>query len=463
MDSEEAAKGFISRGSLTIGGEEKLADLKARFSNEPVSEEDKRELGAQWSDFVKEVRIRLGTVLKSQRVSVLLGAGASRAAGGPVLANIPVDVEDGLIDEGFDEDGKVASWLAAFYAACARNGADAPTSSEEIAVRRKKGDRDPLAANYERVLFDLHVWEEALEDDDSKLIGIGGGEEGFEQKEIKATGERLVKALIRRCELPRKTSSRGEETEPLQTHREFVRRLLTRPTNLRRVGVFTVNYDTLFEQAADAEGATLVDGFVGNVERVFRPESYDYDFYFPAETTEGPIHRLDRVLQLFKLHGSINWRSVEQSWTNPYGIESRQESVVDAGTAVIYPTPAKHGDALAMPYAELFRRFAAAVVAPQSVLITIGYGFPDEHLNAIVRQALAIPSFTLIVVDPDPKSAFVESLRALEDQRLWIFSGEFGYFERFVGTAMPDLRESEVERQVVETYRALTRETRERS
>lgn len=135
MDSEEAAKGLIDRGSLTIGWEEKLADPKARFSNEPVSEEDKRELHAQWSDFVKEVLIRLGMVLKSQRVSVLLGAGASRAAGGPVLANIPVDVEDGLIDEGFDEDGKVASWLAAFYAACARNGADTPTSSEEIAAR----------------------------------------------------------------------------------------------------------------------------------------------------------------------------------------------------------------------------------------------------------------------------------------------------------------------------------------
>lgn len=461
MDSGEVIKRVINGGSLRIGGEEKLAGLQGRFANHQVGEDNERELRGQWSDFVKEVRIRLGTVLKSQRVSVLLGAGSSRAAGGPVLANIPVDVEDGLIDEGF-EDGKVASWLVAFYAACSRNGGSVPTSAEEIAARRTEGDRDPIAANYERVLFTLHVWEEALGGDGAKLIGRGGGEEGFAREAIEAAGERLVTALIQRCELPRETASVGDETEPLQTHREFVRRLLTRPTNLRRIGVFTVNYDTLLEQAADAEGATLVDGFVGNVERVFRPESYDYDFYFPAETIEGPIHRLDRVLQLFKLHGSINWRSVEQSWTNPYGIESRQESVADAGAAVIYPTPAKHGDALAMPYAELFRRFAAAVVAPQSVLITIGYGFPDEHLNAIIRQALAIPSFTLIVVDPEPNSPFVESLRALEDQRLWIFSGEFGYFERFVATAMPDLRESEIERQVVETYRALTHEARER-
>lgn len=138
------------------------------------------------------------------------------------------------------------------------------------------------------------------------------------------------------------------------------------------------------------------------------------------------------MLQLYKLHGSINWRSVEQSWTNPYGIESRQEPVEDTEASVIYPTPTKHGNALAMPYAELFRRFAASVVRPQSVLITIGYGFPDEHLNAIIRQALAIPSFTLLVVDPDPKSGFVTALRGRdvgvqgagllsEEQALWTF------------------------------------------
>jgi hypothetical protein len=462
MESDEVIKRVIDGGSLLIGDEEKLAVLRSRFADEPSTDDEKHELRTQWSDFVKEVRIRLGTVLKSQRVSVLLGAGASRSVGGPVLANIPVEVEDGLIDEGLN-DTKATPWLVAFYAACARSGGVVPTTDEEILKRRGERDREPIAANYERVLFVLHVWEEALADVNSKLEGVGGREGEIERAAVTAVRKRLVRALIVRCELPRRADSDGDQPEPLRTHRELVQRLLTRPTNLRRVGVFTLNYDTLLEQAADAEGAMLVDGFVGNVERVFRPESYDYDFYFPAETTEGPIHRLDRVLQLYKLHGSINWHSVEQSWTNPFGIESRQIAVADVEAAVIYPTPAKHGDALAMPYAELFRRFAAAVAVPQSALITIGYGFPDEHVNAIIRQALAIPSFTLIVVDPKPESAFVEGLRAQEDQRVWIFSGELGYFERFVRTAVPDLRESEIERKVVETYRALTRMAPERS
>lgn len=443
---------LIGRGSLQIGGDEKLYDLKARFKEgKPTGEEEQHEFQHRWADFVKETRIRIGTVLKSQRISILLGAGASRQAGGPVLASIPLDVEDELVSEGLDGQ-EVKPWLAAFYAACLRVGAaGSPSSDEAILTRASEGDMEPLAANYESVLFVLHVWEEALADEASRLSDLSGWGLEFAKDAMAEARLKLVKALVQRCRLP--IPSGGEE--PLRSHRELVRRLLTRPTNLQRVGLFTVNYDTLIEQAADAEGAVLVDGFVGNVNRVFRPESYDYDLYFPAETTEGPIHRLDRVLQLFKLHGSITWRSVEQSWTNPYGIESRQEPVEDAKAAVIYPTPAKHGDALAMPYAELFRRFAASVVCPQSVLITIGYGFPDEHLNAIIRQALAIPSFTLIVVDPEPTSTFVKTLQGREDQRVWIFSGELGYFERFVATALPDLRENEVERNVVETYRAM--------
>jgi hypothetical protein len=455
MESVADILRMIGEGSLQIGSDEKLEELKGRFGEGELSEDDQQILHRHWGDFVKEVRIRIGTVLRSQRVSVLLGAGASRDAGGPVLADIPLDVEDDLVAEGLD--GEVLQpWLAAFYAACTRvAGSGVPATVAEIGARRNEADRRPIAANYESVLFALHVWEEALADAGAELGGVWAGVEGLDKDAMTQARVRLVRALIERCRLPRPRA--GGEDDSLKIHSELVRRLLTRPTNLQRVGVFTVNYDTLVEQAADAEGAMLVDGFVGNVNRVFRPESYDYDFYFPAETTEGPIHRLDRVLQLYKLHGSINWRSVEQSWANPYGIESRQMPVEDAAASVIYPTPAKHGDALAMPYAELFRRFAASVVCPQSVLITIGYGFPDEHLNAIIRQALAIPSFTLIVVDPDPKSRFVEVLREREDQRVWIFSGALGYFARFVMTALPDLRESEVERKVVETYRAITR------
>src|SRR5207244_725517 len=111
------------------------------------------------------------------------------------------------------------------------------------------------------------------------------------------------------------------------------------------------------EQGADAAGAVLIDGFVGTVNRVFRPESYDQDLYFPAETTEGRVHRFDRVLHLCKLHGSITWLLEPPSQENPYGIKFTDLPEPPPGKLLVYPTPAKFGETLGMPYAELFRRF----------------------------------------------------------------------------------------------------------
>ena len=115
-----------------------------------------------------------------------------------------------------------------------------------------------------------------------------------------------------------------------------------------------------------------------------------------------------------------------------------------------------------MPYAELFRRFASSVVRPQSTLIVIGYGFGDQHVNTIIRQALTIPSFTLVIVDPSPpepsteSTMFVSRLRAVKDGRTWILGGKtFGSFANFVEHVLPDLHDQQVMRKVVETHRSL--------
>ena len=60
----------------------------------------------------------------------------------------------------------------------------------------------------------------------------------------------------------------------------------------------------------DKLGIFYLDGFVGGYQKRLRTESYNYDLYFPGETTEGTVNRVDRVLQLYKLHGSINWKRV---------------------------------------------------------------------------------------------------------------------------------------------------------
>lgn len=48
-------------------------------------------------EVLKETRVRMGTLLKTDNVSFLIGAGASISAGGVSLANIPKPLEDALL------------------------------------------------------------------------------------------------------------------------------------------------------------------------------------------------------------------------------------------------------------------------------------------------------------------------------------------------------------------------------
>jgi hypothetical protein len=377
---------------------------------------------------------------------------------GQLIGSIPLAVESDLLNEGsrgtaqddFDQ------WLTVFYLAvryCATT-ADTPVSRDEIVARRSTlngADADTLPANFEQVLATLHRWRAALPKAGGRLRLDGSPGLDAKSEDLDKCLNHATRALARACQLP----ATGEDGG-LSTYKTLVRKLLTRPLNLKRVNVFTLNYDTLVEQASDAEGVVLLDGFVGTQRRIFRPESYEQDLYFPAETTEGRVHRFDRVLHLYKLHGSITWTANESTLDDPYGVQSAAFDADGAKPLLIYPTPAKYGETLGSPYSELFRRFAGALARPQSVLFVVGYGFGDEHVNAIVRQALAVPSFTLVIVDPAPASKFVTTLREQKDRRVWIAEGSrIGTLAGFVDQLLPDLRDEEILRKVLATHRAL--------
>jgi len=409
-------------------------------------------------EVLDDIRVRVGTLLKTETVSFLLGAGASVDCGGQLIGSVPLAVELDLHSEAIAGDARprMRRWLPIFYLAVRHSSSDktTPVTRDEILARRKTlEDKDvkPLGANFEQVLATLHRWRTALPASGGQLKMQGTSPLDATSNDLDECLNHATRALARACQLP----ASGKE-DGLSTYKTLVRKLLTRPLNLKRVNVFTLNYDTLVEQASDAEGVVLLDGFVGTQRRIFRPESYEQDLYFPAETTEGRVHRFDRVLHLYKLHGSITWTASEPTIDNPYGVQSAAFDPAGSQPLLIYPTPAKYGETLGMPYSELFRRFAAAVVRPQSVLFVIGYGFGDEHVNAIIRQALTVPSFTLVIVDPAPKSPFVKTLRAQKDRRVWIAEGPtLGTLAGFVDQVLPDLRDEEIRKKVLATHRAL--------
>ena len=447
---------LLSNARFEIGGGDQISALRSKYSAEPEDQPGKQRLTEDWERTVADLHIRTGTLLKTDTVSFLLGAGASKECGGPLIGAIPLELEQKLLSSGITGRAKprLTGWIKAFYTAVQAVGGiavGAPSTREEILQRRDTvaGEAQALGINLETLLSILHRWRAAVPQTGGRIRIDNAPNIDLHANIIDECIRQVSSALAGLCRLP----ADGAPESAFNAYKDLLRKMLTRPLNLKRANIFTLNYDTLVEQAADAEGIVLIDGFVGTVHRVFRPESYDHDLYFPAETTEGRVHRLDRVLHLYKLHGSVTWNAGEPTWENPYGIRAHGEELPGNSPALIYPTPAKWGEALGMPYAELLRRFAAAVVRPQSVLFVLGYGFGDEHICAIVRQALAVPSFTLVVVDPNPQSDFVAKLRGQTDLRVWILAGStFGTFTEFVRDALADLRDESIRRKVMETH-----------
>ena len=417
------------------------------------------------SENLKEVRVRVGTLLKTETVSLLLGAGASVDCGGQLIGSVPLSVEQELINDGIvgTQQPRIRRWIRVFYEAVRHTGdGRTPTTRQDILARRSElqgSSSTPLPVNFEHVLATLQRWRAALPETGGRLRLDGPLQLSATGQEFDDCLNRATRALARACDLPT-----IEQASGLTTFNTLVRKLLTRPLNLKRANIFTLNYDTLVEQAADAMGTVLLDGFVGTQRRVFRPESYEQDLYFPAETTEGRVHRFDRVLHLYKLHGSITWTAEKPELENPYGVESSPFGKERIRPLLIYPTPAKYNETLGLPYSELFRRFATTLVRPQSVLFVIGYGFGDEHVNAIIRQGLGVPSFTLVIVDPSPRSTFVKTLRTQRDSRIWISEGStLGTMSGFVDEILPDLHDEEILRKVFATHNALANDRGPRS
>ena len=204
----------------------------------------------------------------------------------------------------------------------------------------------------------------------------------------------LKKWLYLKCKVLSATSEQN-----LRFHEELFRRILLRSTTLPRAKIFTLNYDLLIERALDNLGVLYFDGFLGSINRTLRTESYHYDLYYPGETTEGRVTRVDRVLHLYKLHGSINWRRRSTNALDVI-INHGNPDEEEYGDVMIYPSPLKATEMNGYPYSEMFRHFSAQIHQPQSALLVIGYRFQDSHVNRLIYQALSIPSFVLIIVTP---------------------------------------------------------------
>lgn len=135
------------------------------------------------------------------------------------------------------------------------------------------------------------------------------------------------------------------------------------------IEIFTTNYDFLFELGLEYKEVPYYDGFCGSLRAFFNPESVE-DFSFLSKQTK-----------LWKIHGSLGWH---------YDTDTEKILRVspDDEDILIYPSTLKYKDSKKQPYESLLDRLSNFIKQDDSILITCGYSWGDEHINSRIVSAL---------------------------------------------------------------------------
>ena len=288
------------------------------------------------SDFTSSLEAKVAEQLKAQRVGYLLGAGSSYLdnAGYPLAFELWDLINDRITD------------------VQKRNEIQAKLDSEAVGI------------------------EQALD-----LLDDGGA--------MDTPYRHLVTAAIADLFLPK--------TPSLDVHIEFVRRLSHRGDPC--VKIFNLNYDPLVERAAEAAKVRVTDGFLGVEHAFFDSAVFEERVGRIRGTHKGrQFDETVKPIHLFKLHGSLGWyecplRGVRRC---AYG------SPLPTGTKrlMVPPQRRKATDTMLPPYAALWSTFRGCLghnVNPVNRLACFGYGFTDEHVNAVIEAAMARTDFTLLI------------------------------------------------------------------
>ena len=407
---------------------------------------------------MRRIQALLADWLRMENVVVLTAAGCSVASGGRLMAggaenNLECSVlnaveQCGLSDEakaviewkkehGFGK-GDFEEWLSYLFGG---------RSLSQVA-------HSPLASV---------AWKTSSASKGSEAILLS-------EEDQQALCTYIERAIYAECALQIDAGELSGRTPVSSGHIPFLAKLIARDTNLGRTHLFTLNYDTLFEQALEELGIQYFDGFSGKATARFDPAVYGLDIYYPGDIAEGRVRRFDKFLQFYKLHGSVHWFVDEDGvfrsqHRNLSFAEDYRNSELDKkakklqsqefkriGSFGILPTTQKFTQTLDMPYAHLFRLFHARLNQPQTFLLVLGYGFSDAHVNRIIETALMNPSLVMLVVEPNPQSTIVERIARYQNlgQRAFVLTAcledgadcayEVATFADFAQNVMPDVK-----------------------
>lgn len=248
--------------------------------------------------------------------------------------------------------------------------------------------------------------------------------EGEKIIDIEETIEKIEKIIKINCSL------KLPEDAP---HSLFIEKITKRKVTLPRAKVFTLNYDTLFEQAGRKKNFTIIDGFSFSHPRTFSGRNFDLDIVSRnSSRVKEEDNFVQKVFHLYKPHGSVDWTKEENQ------IIQKEEPKT---SLMIYPKDSKYESSYEQPYFEMMSRFQQNLRSENTLLICIGFSFNDKHIVTAIIEALEQnPAFQLMVVNKGIDSwstSFMPIYEASKNHNNIILIDEV--FEDFVNF-YPDLK-----------------------
>ncbi|MCZ3622322.1 SIR2 family protein [Lactobacillus mulieris] len=184
-------------------------------------------------------------------------------------------------------------------------------------------------------------------------------------------------------------------------HRQILDLLIKKVQSPNKLSVITTNYDTLFEEAAELDNYVVFDGFNFQYNSSFNSDMFNWNLVkeVPFMKTRELEYK-KRVFNLLKIHGSLTWikdgeRILKSSKTEI--INDKNKSPV-----MIFPSSNKYALSYTEPYFSLLTKFQELLNLKNTLLITTGFSFADNHIAEMVIQAIKNnPSLTTLITDYD--------------------------------------------------------------
>lgn len=349
----------------------------------------KKESEEEIKEGTRNLLDKIGTA--GEEFSVFLGAGASKTAELPTMKELADILENKLSDGGSKE---ISNFL-----------------SELITILKSESPNGITIEQLLEMLYHLHFLTEKRENKISFTLG-----------KLKNVSTPLLTSSIDFIKEIIWAECYNINPTKLKNHVDFLQCFMGMSGRIRKLNMFTTNWDFAIEMTCDELKYKCVDGFIGMFNAF---EKFSVFGEAPSEQV--------RTIYLHKLHGSLNWLLEEEHEELRKKMNWNEIGSRTSKRFMIFPIPSKSKEILGYPYADLISIFSDALLKrTHPLLLIIGYSFTDTHIITKISSMLQNNEHSnLFIVDPSLKLNRLSealSINAENDERITLLQIDFAGF-----------------------------------